>query len=96
MSDYKDEVKNIVLNFIHNEGYEESQIEWKIKKLIEEKIENISFLNVYFVPGLNKVKVRVMLKINRIHDPIKYSEDFDIEIIINSKRKKRLKELLND
>ena len=94
MSENKDKVKEIVINFILNEGYEESQIETKIEQLIREKIENISFLNVYFVPGENRVKIRVMMKISKIHDPIKYSEEFDTEFIVNSKRKIRLKEIL--
>lgn len=94
MSENKDKVKEIVINFIQNEGYEESQIETKIESLIREKIENIAFLNVYFVPGVNKVKIRVMLKISKNHDPIKYTEEFDTEFIVNSKRKKRLKEIL--
>jgi glycerophosphoryl diester phosphodiesterase len=92
--EYKEQVNEIVINFIYDEGYDETIIEKELEKLIKEQIENVNEIDVFFSSFEDGMRIQIILKINKIYDHIKCVYLFDPEILINNKRKYRLKKIL--
>jgi hypothetical protein len=94
--DYKEKLNEIVTNFIYEEGYEEDIIEQRLTFLINEQIENIYEVDVYFCCLSSvEMKIEIILKIIKEYDPIKCRYLFDTDILLNSKRKFRLQKILD-
>ena len=92
--DYENKSKKIALDFIYNADYEELEIEKKIESLIKEKIQNVEKIEVFLSPGKDKSKLRIHMNIHKIIGGLKCFFDFENEILINNKRRNRLKKIL--
>ncbi len=82
-----DELNNIIENYIYNDLFNDNIVEEELKVLIYNHFENINNIDIFYFNNGCYFRVFVVLNINKMYDPIKFRKNFDIEILINNKRK---------